>query len=284
MWAGCGGIGRGVGARRLRAILHRTTQLGRCNATDRSSGALLCRSVRVCRFGVPGIGCCGRQRARCDPRPRACAVRRRRRPQGLFLRQQPGHLVRHQRRLLPRPGGRRARQPRGRAVPPAVRRRALRRAAVGRGRRGVAQRRHDLEPRHHAGHPLPRRAGLRRTGLPGAQGAERRQRAGTVRRAHLRHHGDRRCAGRGRFLQRPQAAVRPAEVRQVGRCQDGLCQQELPGALGQPFGARRRPPAPARRGRAHHPAGAGLQAARSARPCARATTTGSAWCAGPSMR
>ena len=80
--------------------------------------------------------------------------------------------------------------------------RALRIAAVGRDRRALRQRRHDVEPRHGARHPLSRRPCLRRPGLHGAQVARRRQRAGAVGRAHLRDGRDRRRGGRRRLFRR----------------------------------------------------------------------------------
>ncbi len=51
------------------------------------------------------------------------------------------------------------------------------------------------------------------------------------------------------------------KIREVDRRHHGLRQQELPGALGRCHDARHGPPQARRRRRAHHPAGAGIQAA-----------------------
>ena len=153
----------------------------------------------------------------CDQDQGLRPMRRQHRPRRLLQSRRRRQLVGPRRRRLPRRRRRAVRRRRGGQVHAADRQGAVHRAAVGRGRRAVAQHDLDARARHRARPRLRRRDLLRRPGLHGAEGARRQERARARRRLGLRPDRHDHRAQPRRLLPRQQHVVRAGRLRAPGR-------------------------------------------------------------------
>ena len=181
--------------------------------TDASNHSRRCRARRGSEHCARRLR---RQGPRCHQGPRHAGVRRQHRPGRLLRGRQPGQVDRPGRRLLPRAGRRHPGRRQQGALLAADGAAALHRAAVGRGRRAVAQHHLDADARRLAGHALRRRHLLRRPGLHGAEEPEREERQGAEGRHRVRAVRHHHRAEPDRLLARQQPAPQAGGVREAG--------------------------------------------------------------------